>query len=83
MSSQFIFQIVTLVLGIWFTYIGVRTLFSKKYYVNEVEHREGEKVEEEYKSIPSWQRIYTRYGLAGKWLAFGIALLVLFVYSVK
>lgn len=81
MSIELILQISALIVGIWFTYIGIRTLFSKKYYVTEVEETSGRTVGEKYKSLPSWRRIYTRFGLGGKWLVAGLALLILFVYS--
>jgi len=81
MSTELVLQMAGLVLGSWFTYIGLRTLFSKKYYVTEVEETSGKTVDEAYKSLPSWRRIYTRFGLGGKWLIAGVALLVLFVYS--
>ena len=81
MSTELILQIAVLMLGIWFTYIGFRTLFSKKYYVTKVEETKGKSVEEAYNSLPSWQRVYTRYGLGGKWLVAGLGLLILFVYS--
>lgn len=81
MSTELILQIVVLVLGSWFIYIGLRTLLSKEYYVDEIEETKGKTVEEKYKSLPSWRIMFTRYSYGGQWLVFGLGLLALFVYS--
>jgi len=82
MSTELLLQIAALVVGSWFTYIGLRTLLSKKYYMTEVEETNGRSIEDAYNSLPSWRKMYTRFGLGGKWLVAGVALLALFVYSI-
>lgn len=81
MTTELILQIIVLVVGGWFIYIGLRTLLSKKYYVDEIEETTGKTTEEKYQSLPSWRRIYTRFSLGGKWLFAGVVLLALLVYS--
>lgn len=81
MPIELILQIVMLILGISFSYTGIRTFTSKKYYVDEVEETEGRTLEEKYKSLPRWRIWFTRYSLGMQWLVFGVGLLGLFVYS--
>ncbi len=83
MSTKLILQIFTLICGAWFTYTGARTLFSKKYYVNEIEENKGKKpVEQVYKELPRWRIQFTRYGLGWQWLIIGFGMLAFFVYSI-
>lgn len=81
MSTEVILQIVALVLGMWFTYTGGRTLFSKRYYVNKIESNKEESVSEAYKKMPSSRILFTRYGLGVQWLVLGIGFLALLIYS--
>ena len=81
MSIELMLQIITLILGSWFSYTGFRTLLSKKYYVDEIEETRGESVEDKYKSLPSWRIMFTRYSYGGQWLVFGLGLLTLFFLS--
>lgn len=81
MSTEIILQIAALTLGIWFTYTGGRTLFSKRYYVNKIEANKEGSVNDAYKKLPSSRILFTRYGLGVQWLVLGVGFLALLVYS--
>lgn len=81
MSIELLLQLFALVLAGWFIYIGTRTLLSKKYYTSEIENTSGRTTDEKYNSIPQWRRIYTRFGLGGKWLIAGVIVILLLMYS--
>ena len=81
MSTELLLQIAALVVGSWFTYIGVRTLFSKKYYMTKIEDAKGKPVNQAYKDLPRWRIWFTRYDYGIQWLVLGVGLLILFIYS--
>ena len=81
MSTELILQIVGLILGIWFTYTGGRTLLSKRYYVNKIESSKDGSVEDMYKKLSSSRILFTRYGLGIQWLVLGVGFLGLLIYS--
>lgn len=82
MYTEIIFHIAALVLGIWFTYTAVRTLFSKRYYVKKIESEKDGSVEDSYNKLPISRILFTRYGLGIQWLVLGIGFLGLFLYSI-
>lgn len=79
--NNIILQGLMLLLGLWFTYIGVKTLVSKKYYMTNVESAGNKSIDEAYKALPSWRKWWTRYGFGLQWLVSGCGLLFLFVYG--
>lgn len=82
MTTTTAFEILLLSAGLWFTYIGAMTLFSKDYYLRRVEKLSAEDADVSGKSLPRWRVIYTRYALGAKWLALGLTSLGLITYRV-
>lgn len=81
MSTELILKIAGLVLGVWFTYTGARTLLSKRYYVNKIESNKEGSVNDAYKKMPASRVLFTRYGLGVQWLVLGMGFLGLLIYS--
>lgn len=79
--NNIIVQILLLLLGAWFTFIGVKTLVSKKYYMTKVESSGNKSVDDAYKTLPPWRKWWTRFGWGLQWLVLGCGLLFLFVYG--
>ncbi|MFZ2594017.1 MAG: hypothetical protein WAX38_04575 [Minisyncoccia bacterium] len=81
MSSTVYMTLALLLIGVYFCYIGFSTLWSKKYYINNIESVKENSVNESYLSLPKWRLAYTRYSLGIQWLVIGVASVSLSLYG--
>ena len=81
MSKVSLLQLSGLVLSFIFIYWGARTVFSKKYFLNEIWNKNNPDKYKDYKDVPLGDRVYVRFGWGGRWLLFGLGLIGLVIYS--
>jgi len=81
MITTLLIQIILILTGLYFIYIGVRTLFSKKYFIEKRNRNNPKEKDRKYENLSISLIVYERYGWGGQWLFLGLGLLVLVIYS--